>query len=157
MVHALVAKLQKHSLTVTTAESCTGGMIASRIVDVPGASGVLREAMVTYANEAKQERLGVSEETLATFGAVSEETAFQMAQGACRYAKADLSLVSTGIAGPGGGTAKKPVGLVYVGACLHGTVRVEKYIFSGSRTQVREQTAAAAIALGMQMLTEMYP
>ncbi len=157
MVYELVKTLQKHSLTVTTAESCTGGGIVARIVDVPGASDVLREAVVTYTNESKHKRLGVEEETLAAYGAVSEETAMQMAIGACRYASADLSLVSTGIAGPGGGTPTKPVGLVYIGACFRGTARVERHIFSGNRTQVREQAVSAAVALGLQLLKEAYP
>ena len=109
-----VELLLERKLTLTTAESCTGGMVASRIVDVPGASGTLMQGIVTYSNEAKEKYLGVKHETLKEFGAVSSETAEEMALGAVWVAGADVGIATTGIAGPGGGTPEKPVGLVYI-------------------------------------------
>ena len=111
-----VAKLlEQKKLHVTTSESCTGGLIAGTLVNVPGISAWFGEGYVTYSNEAKVKLLGVSHETLATYGAVSAETAEEMAKGAANVADADASVAVTGIAGPDGGTVEKPVGLVYIG------------------------------------------
>ena len=118
--------LEQKKLHVTTAESCTGGLIAGALVNVPGISKWFGEGYVTYSNEAKERLLGVSHETLETYGAVSEQTAREMAEGAAKAADADVSVVSTGIAGPDGGTAQKPVGLVYIGCFCKGMVRVER-------------------------------
>ena len=114
MEETVIRLLQESKLTVTTAESCTGGLIAGTLVNVAGASDVLGEAYVTYSNEAKQRLVGVRAETLEQFGAVSEQTAREMAAGAAKAAGADVAFSSTGIAGPGGGTKEKPVGLVYI-------------------------------------------
>ena len=146
--------LEQKKLCVTTAESCTGGLIAGALVNVPGISEWFGEGYVTYSNEAKERLLGVSHETLETYGAVSEQTAREMAEGAAKAADADVSVVSTGIAGPDGGTAEKPVGLVYIGCFCRGTVRVEKHLFDGDRAQVRAQSVDAALALLCTMLTE---
>lgn len=123
----VVRLLAQHRFTVTTAESCTGGLIAGTLINVAGASDVLNEGYVTYSNEAKQRLLGVREDTLRQFGAVSEETAREMAVGAALAAKADVALSSTGIAGPGGGTPQKPVGLVFVGCYVQGKVRIREF------------------------------
>ena len=122
----LVAMLEKRGMTITTAESCTGGLIAGTIVNVAGASDVLNEGYVTYSNEAKQRLVGVRAETLEQFGAVSEQTAREMAQGAAKAANANVALSATGIAGPGGGSVEKPVGLVYIGCFVDGMTRVEE-------------------------------
>lgn len=146
--------LEQKKVHVTTAESCTGGLIAGTLVNVPGISAWFGEGYVTYSNEAKEKLLGVSHETLETYGAVSAETAREMAQGAARVAAADAAVAVTGIAGPDGGTAEKPVGLVYIGCFCMGTVRVEKHIFDGDRAQVRAQSVQAALSLLKKMLEE---
>ncbi len=139
--------LTARGLTVATAESCTGGLVAAKLVNYPGISAALGEAHVTYANEAKIRYCGVKRETLDICGAVSEQTAREMAQGLRERSGADIAVSTTGIAGPTGGTKDKPVGLVYVGcADAHG-VRVEKLTLSGSREKIR--TLAALRALDM--------
>lgn len=147
----LVAVLTGQHMTVTTAESCTGGLIAGTLVNVAGASEVLNEGYVTYSNEAKHRILGVKEETLERYGAVSPQTAEEMAAGAARAAGADVGLSSTGIAGPGGGTEDKPVGLVYVGCCVNGKTEVKECRFHGSRMENRLQTVEAALQLALKL------
>lgn len=142
---ALTKLLIKKKYTMTTAESCTGGMIAARMVNAPGVSAVLKSGFITYANEAKEELLGVSHDTLEKFGAVSRETAEEMAEGAVKAAHTDAAVAVTGIAGPDGGTKEKPVGLVYIGVNVRGSVEVREYHFSGSRQKIRESVTAAAL------------
>ncbi|MCC2253264.1 nicotinamide-nucleotide amidohydrolase family protein [Ruminococcus sp. CLA-AA-H200] len=148
----LVRLLAGRNLTVTTAESCTGGLIAATIVNAPGASDVLNEGYVTYSNEAKERLVGVKKETLEQYGAVSEQTAREMAEGAARAAGSDAALSSTGIAGPGGGTKEKPVGLVYVGCYLNGKTAVRECRFSGDRMENRLHTAETAIGMLLDAL-----
>ena len=148
----VVRLLKERNLTITAAESCTGGLIAGTLVNVAGASDVFGEAYVTYSNEAKQRVVGVRAETLEQFGAVSEETAYEMAAGAARAAGADVGLSSTGIAGPGGGTPEKPVGLVYIGCCVRGEVQVRRLNLHGNREQNRMDTVKAALELAAEML-----
>ena len=133
--HTLVQTLTEKKLTVATAESCTGGLVSQRITQVPGSSEVFGFGFCTYANEAKHKLLGVSEATLATVGAVSWQTAAQMALGAARVSGADIAVSLTGIAGPGGGTAEKPVGLVYVGAARGDEVYVAKLLLGNRDRQ----------------------
>lgn len=128
--------------------------MSATIVRIDGASNVLHSAFVTYANEAKEQFAGVSHETLVKWGAVSEETAAQMCLGCTRTAMADMGLSTTGLAGPGGGTPEKPVGLVYIGCCLHGSVTVEQHQFSGSRIQVQQQAVDAALDLAIRCLNK---
>lgn len=142
---ALTKLLIKKKYTMTTAESCTGGMIAARMVNAPGVSAVLKSGFITYANEAKEELLGVSHDTLEKFGAVSRETAEEMAEGAVKAAHTDAAVAVTGIAGPDGGTKEKPVGLVYIGVNVRGNVEVREYHFSGNRQKIRESVTAAAL------------
>ena len=143
----IIEKLTRHGKTVAVAESCTGGMICSMLVEPVGASACFAEGYVTYSNEAKEKNLGVSHEVLEACGAVSEQTARQMAEGVRRRGEADYGVATTGIAGPDGGTAEKPVGLVYI-ACAHaGGTQVERLVFSGDRTRVRTQAAERALAL----------
>ena len=154
-MEAAVAKLLREKrLTMCTAESCTGGMIAARMVNVPGVSEVFMEGMVTYSNEAKMRLLGVREETLAVYGAVSQETAREMAEGGRRAGGTDLCVATTGIAGPEGGTAEKPVGLVYMACCLKGATAVRKYQFKGNREKVREQAMMKALDLARLCILE---
>ena len=143
----IIEKLTRHGKTVAVAESCTGGMICSMLVEQVGASACFAEGYVTYSNEAKEKNLGVSHEVLEACGAVSEQTARQMAEGVRRRGEADYGVGTTGIAGPDGGSAEKPVGLVYI-ACAHaGGTQVERHVFSGDRTRVRTQAAERALAL----------
>lgn len=143
----IVGLLQEKKVTLATAESCTGGMLASRIIDVPGVSEVFKAGFVTYANEAKQNLIGVKEDTLAQFGAVSEQTAREMVLGAIKAAKADMAVATTGIAGPGGGTKEKPVGLVYIACGSADDIIVERCLFNGNRKEIRQ--ASVEHALGM--------
>ena len=147
LAEEVVKMLKNAGMTVTTVESCTGGLISATLVDVAGASAVLNQAYVTYANEAKQSLVGVKAETLEAYGAVSEQTAREMAEGGAKAANADAALAVTGIAGPDGGTAEKPVGLVYIGCRVNGNTVVERNVFSGNRREVREQSVGAALAL----------
>lgn len=152
MEEELVEILTKKQYKITTAESCTGGLVAATIVNVSGASEVFQAGFVTYANEAKEKELGVKSETLQTYGAVSEKTAKEMAIGCAAHAKAQVGISTTGIAGPGGGTAEKPVGLVYIGCAVRSNVYVEKNVFSGDRQQVRRQTADRAIGFALECI-----
>lgn len=152
MEEELVEILTKKQYKITTAESCTGGLVAATIVNVSGASEVFQAGFVTYANEAKEKELGVKSETLQTYGAVSEKTAKEMAIGCAAHAKAQVGISTTGIAGPGGGTAEKPVGLVYIGCAVRSNVYVEKNVFSGDRQQVRRQAADRAIGFALECI-----
>ena len=147
MEDKIIELLMEHHLTITTAESCTGGLIAATLVNVPGVSGQFEEGYITYSNEAKEKLLGVSHETLEKYGAVSSQTAEEMAKGAKKAAHADISIISTGIAGPDGGTKEKPVGLVYLACSLGEETEVERHIFSGDRQEVRQASVQAALAL----------
>lgn len=150
----VVELLAQRNLTVTTAESCTGGLIAGTLVNVAGASDVLNEGYVTYSNEAKERLVGVKHETLEEYGAVSEQTAREMAEGAARAAGADAALSATGIAGPGGGTEEKPVGLVYIGCYLNGVTTVEERRFAGDRRENRLSTVETALQMLKERLTQ---
>ena len=150
----IVFELQKRKQTVTTAESCTGGLLAGRILNVSGASAVYNEGHITYSNEAKERLLGVFHETLETYGAVSKETAAEMARGAALVANANVGLSTTGIAGPTGGTPEKPVGLVYVGCYYDGEVAVEECRFTGDREQNRSAAVTAALELLWKSLSK---
>lgn len=144
---SVIRLLEEKKMTVTTAESCTGGKLSGRLLNVSGASGVYNEGYITYANASKEKILGVKHETLETYGAVSEQTAAEMALGAAKAAGADAALSVTGIAGPGGGTAEKPVGLVYIGCAVKGEVTVREYRFTGNREKNRDYAVARAITL----------
>lgn len=139
--------LIQNKLTIATAESCTGGLLSSKLTDVPGSSAYTKLNFVTYANEAKHEILGVSWDILNTYGAVSEECAQAMAEGLQKVTNCDIALCTTGIAGPDGGTKEKPVGLVYIGLNYKGitTVKEIKLPSSYTRTQMKEEFANHAL------------
>ena len=141
----LVATLVNRGETVATAESCTGGLIAAAITDIPGASACYPGGVVSYANEVKRRALGVPAEILATRGAVSEECATAMAAGVRERFGMTWSVVTTGIAGPGGGTAEKPVGLVYIGVVGPDGATVSRNLFPGDRAAVRATTVRHAL------------
>lgn len=152
MEETLVRILRQKGLAITTAESCTGGLVSQRITAVPGASEVFRFGFVTYANEAKQRLLGVEARVLEKYGAVSSQTAAAMAFGALNAAGADLALALTGIAGPGGGTPQKPVGLVYIAAAHGDTVWIKKLMLAGrSRETVRLRASQQALDMARRL------
>lgn len=148
----LVQMLAEMGLTISTAESCTGGMLASRIIDISGASDVYSEGFITYSNDAKMKYLKVKDEILDRYGAVSKETALQMADGCRKETGSDVALVTTGIAGPGGGSADKPVGLVYIGCAYKDEVISREFRFNGDRYDIRRQAVDEAIAIAVEML-----
>jgi PncC family amidohydrolase len=139
--------LTEQQLTIALAESCTGGLIAHRLTNVPGSSDYFIGGVVSYANEAKERVLGVSHQTLQEHGAVSEETAREMARGVRRILQTDVALAVTGIAGPSGGTPGKPVGLTYIALAAEDLERCEGYLWRGDRRANKEQSAEAALAM----------
>lgn len=153
---AVVDLLIANELTVTCAESCTGGMLSARLINVPGVSDVYKFGMVTYSNKAKRKLLDVKKTTLEKHGAVSEQIAREMAKGAALETKADVAVAITGIAGPDGGTEDKPVGLVYIACCVKGKVTVKEYHFSGSRQKIRESSVSAALVLMRSCILEYF-
>lgn len=149
----VVLKLKEKNLQVSFAESCTGGLLSGRLVNVAGVSDVFGESYVTYANEAKHRILGVSQTSLKEFGAVSSQVAEEMARGAAHAAGSQCAVSVTGIAGPDGGTPEKPVGLVYIGCYVNGKMEVEKNCFWGSRAEVRAKSVEAALKLLLRCLS----
>ena len=144
LVPKVLRYCMEEKLTLSTAESCTAGLIAAAIGAVPGVSDIFFEGFVTYSNDAKEKNLGVPHDILKKHGAVSEETARAMAEGVCARTGADIGISATGIAGPGGGTNDKPVGLVYIGVCIRGETTVRKCLHKGSRSRVRHLTVLNA-------------
>lgn len=148
LVEQLAVALKHRDQMMATAESCTGGLIAATLTAIAGSSDVVDRGFVTYSNDAKRAMLGVAEATLVAAGAVSEEVAREMADGALGVSAADIALSVTGIAGPGGATATKPVGLVFIGAARRGgTLLVERHVFAGDRTAVRNASVSVAFRL----------
>jgi nicotinamide-nucleotide amidase len=145
----LLAACRSRGLKIATAESCTGGLIAAILTEVPGSSDVFERGFVTYSNEAKTEQLGVPTELIANHGAVSEEVARAMANGALKHSRADIAIAVTGVAGPGGGTEAKPVGLVHLAAARRGGSPAHKEIRLGDigRSQIRLETVKQALTL----------
>lgn len=139
-IEEVVAKmLVENNLKIAVAESCTGGMVSASLINYPGISSVFMEGCVTYSNEAKMKSLGVKKETLDVYGAVSDNCAKEMASGVAARYNTNVGIATTGIAGPGGGTDEKPVGLVYFGIYINGKVISKKYVFNGDRQGVRER------------------
>ncbi len=143
-------------LTLSSAESCTGGLISSTLISYPGISEVFTEGAVTYSNEAKIRRLNVKKETLDKYGAVSEQVAIEMAEGIAKTSRTNIGIATTGIAGPGGGTAEKPVGLVYIGICIKGKAYARRYIFNGNREDVRNLATMSALDMVKREVEDMH-
>lgn len=141
----VVELLKENHLTLATAESCTGGLFAGRIVNVAGASDIFSEGVITYSNKVKQELIGVRSETLKEYGAVSAQTAGEMAVGVRKLSGAGAAVSITGIAGPGGGSDEKPVGLVYIGCSLNGQTKVKECRLRGNRQKIREYSVVYAL------------
>lgn len=150
----VVHKLIERKWTITTAESCTGGLLAGRILNVSGASSVYEEGHITYSNAAKEKILNVSHDTLEKYGAVSAETAKEMAVGAAKTANADVALSTTGIAGPTGATKDKPVGLIYVACFICGQVYVRELHLKGTREENRIKTVEEVLKLFLETLSQ---
>ncbi|MBC7250475.1 MAG: CinA family protein [Anaerolineae bacterium] len=146
--------LTEQKLTLGVAESCTGGLIAHRLTNVPGSSNYFLGGVVAYAYDVKERVLNVRHDTLYEHGAVSRETALEMARGARRLLGSDVALAATGIAGPGGGTTEKPVGLVYIALSARDMERCERYVWSGDRLQNKQQSSEAALRMLRQYLEE---
>jgi PncC family amidohydrolase len=144
--------LRAKSMKLALAESCTGGLIAHRITNVPGSSEYFLGGVVSYADAIKRRLLEVDAETLAQDGAVSRQTALEMARGACRVLGADVGVAVTGIAGPGGGSEDKPVGLTWIAVVGPAVERVERYMWSGDRITNKERSAEAALKLLVEAL-----
>lgn len=153
---AVVDLLLANKLTISTVESCTGGLVAARLINVAGVSEVFKSGYITYSNKAKRRLLGIKKSLLVKYGAVSKETAKEMAKGAALLSKADVTVSITGIAGPDGGSEEKPVGLVYIGCSVCGKVTVKEYHFNGSRAKIRENTVSAALTLMRECILEYY-
>lgn len=151
---AVVDLLKARKMTLSLAESCTGGAVAARIVNVPGASEVFGFGYVTYSNKAKRKQVLVKKSTLKMVGAVSAKTAKEMAKGGCAASGSDICVSVTGLAGPDGGTDKTPVGTVFLGCCINGDVAVQECHFSGSRNQIREQTCVYALTFLRKCMIE---
>ena len=145
LTDVVVKLLKKHELTVTTAESCTGGLLAGTLVGVPGVSEVFREGFVTYSNKANRKLLDVSKSTLKKYGAVSAQTAKEMAKGGVFATDADICVAITGLAGPDGATPEKPIGLVYIACYMNDKVHVEEFRFKGDRQKIRERSVVQAL------------
>lgn len=150
---ALGQLLLSKKFTITTAESCTGGGIGYWLTAVPGSSAYVDRGFITYSNKAKQQLLAVRSATLLQFGAVSEETVREMAQGAAKAAAADVAIAVSGIAGPDGGSAYKPVGTVCFGFYVSGHVASSRLVFAGDRQQVRQQAIDFALKQSIELLT----
>ncbi|CCV06844.1 conserved hypothetical protein [Mesorhizobium metallidurans STM 2683] len=154
LANALLQACQRRGIMLATAESCTGGMIIAALTDIAGSSAMVDRGFITYSNEAKMEMLGVSAATLDAHGAVSRETVLEMAAGALVRSQAGLALAVTGIAGPGGGSAEKPVGLVWFGIAITGRpVVAERQLFADNgRDFIRRETVRHALELGLRAL-----
>ncbi|HYC12869.1 MAG TPA: CinA family protein [Stellaceae bacterium] len=148
LAKTILEECRRRALKLATAESCTGGMVVAALTDIAGSSDAVERGFVTYSNEAKTELLGVHAGLIASYGAVSAEVAAAMAEGAVSHAPVDLAVSITGIAGPGGATPTKPVGLVYFGVLRKGrAVKTERHVFPGDRAVVREAATQRALEL----------
>jgi PncC family amidohydrolase len=145
--------LIKHKLTLATAESCTGGLIGHRLTEVPGSSEYFRGGIIAYSNEIKERVLGVSHATLESHGAVSAETAIEMARGARRVLQMDIAVSVTGIAGPGGGSADKPIGLTYIAVAADRYERVERFVWKSDRSGNKRASGEAALQMVQDYLS----
>lgn len=154
LAETVLENCRRNGLRAATAESCTGGLIAAALTAVPGSSDVVDRAFVTYTNLAKHEMLKIPEALFAEVGAVSEPVARAMAEGALAHSAADIAVSATGIAGPGGATADKPVGLVHIAAARrHRPTLHERHVFAGDRDGIRDQAVLAALRLALRQLS----
>lgn len=153
---AVVDLLLANHLTVSTVESCTGGLLAARLINVSGVSEVFKTGYITYSNKSKRKLLGIKKSSLEKHGAVSPEIAKEMAKGAALFGKADVTVGITGVAGPDGGSEEKPVGLVYIACNVCGRINVKECHFSGSRMKIRESSVSSALSLMRESILAYY-
>jgi len=154
LVNKLSDELKKHQVTIATAESCTGGLVAHTLTNVSGSSQYFDQGVISYSNKAKEDLLGVPEEVIKKFGAVSKEVAEAMAQGIRQRASVDYGVATTGIAGPTGGTKEKPVGLVYIAIATKNQIVTQRFLFSGDRLSNKESTCRALLELLYEIVTQ---
>ncbi len=152
MLEKIAELLKKEHFTVATAESCTGGLIGHMLTNIAGSSEYYRGGVIAYSNDVKECILGVRRSTLEKYGAVSEQTAYEMADGAKRKLDAHIAIATTGIAGPGGGSEEKPVGLVYIALATPYGIEVRKFIFNGDRLENKKNFAKAALNMLLEFL-----
>ena len=152
LVEKIASILTEKNLTIATAESCTGGLLAHTLTNISGSSVYFNNGFITYSNTAKQDFLEVSKEILKKYGAVSEQTAKIMAINVQKFSHVDIGLSTTGIAGPTGGTSEKPVGLVYISLATPTIVNVKKFIFKGTRLENKQQACDAALEMLLEYL-----
>ncbi|KUO52253.1 MAG: damage-inducible protein CinA [Desulfitibacter sp. BRH_c19] len=153
-LESLVKQLKGNNIKVAVAESCTGGLLAAELTSIPGSSEFFEIGLITYSNEAKINLLGVKNSTIQQYGAVSENTAKEMALRIRDIANAHIGIAITGIAGPGGGSKDKPVGLVYIGIAMENNILIYKHLFAGNRKNIRKQSVSSAIANSLLLLME---
>ena len=154
LVNKVSDELKKQKVTIATAESCTGGLLAHTLTNISGSSEYFDRGVVSYSNKSKQDLLGVSNQLIAQYGAVSKEVAENMANGIRQTAMVQYAIATTGIAGPTGGTKEKPVGLVYIAIATKDRVYVKDFLFSGSRLTNKENTVTAALEFLLKILTQ---
>ena len=153
LVNKVCDELKRHHLTVATAESCTGGLLAHTLTNVSGSSEYFDRGVITYSNRAKMQELDVQEQILTTYGAVSKEVARAMAQAIQRKASVDFGLATTGIAGPTGGSKEKPVGLVFIAISSDKKIVVKRFLFTGDRLSNKDNTCRAALELLLEIIS----
>lgn len=154
LLEKIKANLIKKQITIATAESCTGGLLAHYLTSISGSSTYFNRGIVSYSNEAKEQLLKVKHTTLEKYGAVSEQTAHEMATGIQKQAHVDIGISTTGIAGPTGGTPDKPIGLVYIGIATKDIVHVHRFQFTGNRLENKEYTCNEALKMMQILLTQ---
>ena len=156
LAREVISGATRSGLRISCAESCTGGLISALLTEIPGSSAVIDLSWVTYANQAKTAMLGVDKELLHEYGAVSEQVALAMAEGARRVSGADIAVAATGIAGPGGGSTEKPVGTVFLAVMSERETTVNRFVFQGSRTEIRLQATRQALLMLQSALTHSF-
>ena len=156
LAETIVQLLKEQKMTITTVESCTGGMVSARLTDVAGVSEVFKQGFVTYSNKAKRKMIGVKKMTLKKYTAVSEQTAWEMARGGAVLTGADVCISVTGYAGPESGEDGQPAGLVYIGCNVKGKIAVQKFHFTGDRRTIRELATVHALTLLRRCILENY-
>jgi len=154
LVNKVSDELKKHQVTIATAESCTGGLLAHTLTNVSGSSEYFNRGVISYSNTAKMELLGIPEQLLKNYGAVSKQVAAAMAKAIQQRAQVDIGIATTGIAGPTGGTKDKPVGLVFIGVSTKDTVVVKEFLFSGDRLANKDDTCTAALELLLETISQ---